>query len=428
MSHTYEFRDPIHGFIQINEWERAIIDHPAFQRLRRIRQLAWTDMVYPGAMHTRFEHSLGVMHVATLIYRALLKKHEDIFKNTFGLVEGGKERQEARIRLAALLHDVGHSPFSHAGEEILPFQDEKEGKRYVHEDYSAAIIHRELRDVIENHPHNKANLNLKIDDILEVLGTPQSGLSALFKDIISGQMDADRMDYLQRDSYHAGVRYGMFDMHRVINTVCLCPDGEGGYHIGVEDGGLQAIEGLLIARYMMFTQLYFHKTRVIYDYHLEQCLQEILKDNNGVFPAPNSTGSIKAYLKWDDWEVLGAIKQGKGGVHGDMLLNRKHYKLIHQTSQVPDKIQLDQAEELCKQLKAFDCVKRDAKKSWYKFSDQDIPVKLAGNNSYPASKPLSVISPVIKALLPVNQRLLYVPEHNRVKAEEVRQKLLGEKK
>src|ERR1700761_5000733 len=123
-SKDIEIRCPIHGFVQLNEWERRIIDHPVFQRLRRIRQLAWTDMVYPGAMHTRFEHSLGVMHVATQLYDAIAERSGAILKGDLAYNDDGLRTDRILVRLTALLHDVGHAPFSHAAEDLLPLHEE----------------------------------------------------------------------------------------------------------------------------------------------------------------------------------------------------------------------------------------------------------------------------------------------------------------
>src|SRR6266581_6344381 len=108
----YEIRCPVHGFITLNDWEWEIISQPAFQRLRRIRQLGWTDQVYPGAMHTRFEHALGVMHVATQLYDAIIKRSEKVLREELTYTEEGFWRDRKLVRLAALLHDVGHTPFS----------------------------------------------------------------------------------------------------------------------------------------------------------------------------------------------------------------------------------------------------------------------------------------------------------------------------
>lgn len=120
-SEPYEIRDPVHGFIRLNRLEWDVINQPVFQRLRRIRQLAWTDMVYPGATHSRFEHSLGVMHVASRLFDALERRSKDILcSGDYGYGDDSLGRQRRIIRLAALLHDLGHGPFSHAAEELLP--------------------------------------------------------------------------------------------------------------------------------------------------------------------------------------------------------------------------------------------------------------------------------------------------------------------
>ena len=119
MGKTYEIRDPIHGFVTLNEWEKDIIDHPVFQRLRRIRQLSMTDMVYPGAMHTRFEHSLGVMHVATRMFDHIRDRRLEFLKTELSFTEGGLEKDRVLVRLSSLLHDVGHAPFSHAAEGLM---------------------------------------------------------------------------------------------------------------------------------------------------------------------------------------------------------------------------------------------------------------------------------------------------------------------
>ena len=133
MTRRYEIRCPIHGFINLTEWEWDIINHEVFQRLRRIRQLAWTDMVYPAAMHTRFEHSLGVMATATRMFDEIWYRQGDVLRD-LNFTEGAKDRHRTIVRLAALLHDVGHSPFSHAGEGLMPTNPTTK-KPYNHEQY-----------------------------------------------------------------------------------------------------------------------------------------------------------------------------------------------------------------------------------------------------------------------------------------------------
>jgi HD superfamily phosphohydrolase len=322
---TYEIRCPVHGFVSLNDWERSIISEPAFQRLRRIRQLAWTDQVYPGAMHTRFEHSLGVMHTATMLYDAIQSRSSEVLRNELGYTEEGLKRDRQLVRLAALLHDVGHSPFSHASEELFPAQ--KSGAKFKHEQYSAAIVRTKLQDVINNHQLNTANYGFTSEDVAALLEGSTSAKQRLFwRDLIDGQMDADRMDYLLRDSYHSGVQYGRFDLNRIVNTIRAIPSARGrAPRLGFFEGGWHAAEGLVLARYFMFTQVYFHKTRVAYDIHLRGALSALLPE--GKFPPPVGDG-LEEFLRWDDWRVLGLLADGKGGDHGMRLTNRDHYRLV----------------------------------------------------------------------------------------------------
>jgi len=319
---------------------------PAFQRLRRIRQLAWTDLVYPGAMHTRFEHSLGVLHVASRLFDAIVERSSELLRSELTYTPEGLRRERTLVRLTALLHDIGHAPFSHAGEDLFPFEDpedqnrfkagqiqEGEAKRFKHESYSAAIIRTQLRDAIEKHPLNQ-NLELTADHIANLLeGNSQAGRAVLWREIIAGQLDADRMDYLIRDSIHTGVDYGKFDWRRLVNSVALVPGGKDrGLRLGVEEGGFHAAEGLVLARYFMFTQVYFHRTRVAYNIHLKNALSELLP--GGVFPRPDGS-DLEEYLRWDDWRVLGLLASGGGGEHGRRLSTRDHFREVYHSPESP---------------------------------------------------------------------------------------------
>jgi uncharacterized protein len=408
---AYEFRCPVHGFIVVDSWEREIIAHPAFQRLRRIRQLAWTDYIYSGAMHTRFEHSLGVMHLASRLFDAICQRSAETLETELGYNADGLRRDRRLVRLAALLHDVGHGPFSHASEDLFPINPRTK-KRYEHDtDYSANIVQYEMADVIENHSTNKTNYHITAEEIAAIIeGRATAQTSVFWRELISGQMDADRMDYLLRDSLHAGVQYGRYDMERLIQTVAAIPGADGkGPRLGVSEGGWHAAESLILARYFMFTQVYFHRTRVAYDHHIFKALQMLLP--GGHFPTAEKGKQLKEYLKWDDWRVLGLISSGKAGEHGDRLCQRNHYREVYHTPETPnveDQDRLDRAREILGDLCVFE---QSAGKTWYKTEkSDDIPV--LSENIARSVRPLSVHSSVVKGIKPSRQTFLYAtPEH-----------------
>jgi uncharacterized protein len=421
---SYEFRDPVHGFIQLNEWERDIVNHPAFQRLRRIKQLAWTDMVYPGATHTRFEHSLGVMHVASQIFDSLVDKHSDLFRE-LQYADTGRARQ--LVRLAALLHDIGHAPFSHAAEELFPINS-KTNRIYSHEEYSSAIVQHCMPDLF-SHPLNRNSYNITVQDIVDFFSaTPSTKGTLALREIVSGQMDADRMDYMLRDSHHAGVSYGRFDLARIVATIRFVkrPETEE-YSLGISEDGVHAAEGLLIARFMMFTQIYFHKTRVIFDYHLVEAMKEILKANGGCFPTPDAVG-ITEYLKWDDWRVLGNIPSVQSA-HRHALEDRKHFRLFHETPEVPTPSDTKLLKAVVAEVTAagIAVAEREASKNWYKFDSpgNEIFIEASSGMAEGRSIPLSERSSIVKGLSPVRQTRLYVPIELRNKATKIAGEIRG---
>jgi HD superfamily phosphohydrolase len=418
----------VHGFIQLNEWERDIVNHPCFQRLRRIRQLAWTEMVYPGTTHTRFGHSLGVMHIATRIYDSLVARCSSILIDELKFTKdalAGRQRQ--LLRIAALLHDVGHAPFSHAGEELMPFCGDD--YRYTHEDYTIGIIKYLMRDVIDGHPYNKQNYGLTVQDVTDFFRDTPDAKNLIWRQIVSSQLDADRMDYMLRDSHYAGVEYGRYDLNRIIATISMfeLPDNSG-FSIGIDEDGIHAAEGLLIARYMLFTQVYFHKTRIIYDYHLQNILKDLLKDKNGCFPSPDSVENVQRYVDWDDWCVYGELHQGGGGRHGQLVSNRNHYRLLKETHEVPELEELELIDSLENDLKShgIDCARITPEKSWYKTdSSSELYVQRGKTSVGPKVMPLSAMSKVINGLAPVRQNKIYVPEEQRSMAYDILMKYNG---
>jgi HD superfamily phosphohydrolase len=428
-------RDPIHGFVKLSPWEQDVLDHRVFQRLRRVRQLALTEMVYPGACHSRFEHSLGVMQVATMMFDQLRPQLEASDDMQPKFTKDDLDKARIIVRLAALLHDVGHCPFSHAGEGgVMPKNPEK-GKRYKHEDYSTALIRHLLRDVIDDHPENK--LRVSVDEICNFLQDDGSlPLQLLFwRPLITGQMDADRADYLLRDSHHAGVAYGQYDINRLVATLRVVRDRETeSLMIGIEKGGIQAVEGLILARYMMFVQVYFHHTRRAYDHHVTQVLGYLLGQEygekygeRGRFPPPRDAGdqtvrqNLEEYLRWTDPRVWQAIENDAAGPDGRKIRERKHDRSVRETPLFPSRDEIAEFyEEVVPRLTPLGGRVDKAGNSWYKFEKTaDIRVAMSDRGIDPAPVLLSARSSLVRALEDVTQWRVYVPWDSKEKANKV---------
>jgi len=257
-------QDPIHGQLRVEDWQIKIIDTPEFQRLRRISQIGFANLVYPGANHTRFEHSLGTMHIA----RLLVEKMD------------ASEDEKMEIVASALLHDIGHAPFSHCSEGIV--------HRYlkmVHEDVERILKRGEIRDVLDE-------LGFRIGRIVDHIKARSDC------NIVSGDIDADRIDYLVRDSYYTGVAYGVFDISRLINKISF-----EGWRMVIESGGLKAAESLLISRYMMYPTVYFHHVcriaRKMFEKAVVFCIEEGLLE-------------ARRLLSMDDYDIVSFLRTQKG--------------------------------------------------------------------------------------------------------------------
>jgi len=415
---SFEIRDPVHGFISLNEWERDIINQPDFQRLRRIKQLGFTDMVYPGAMHSRFEHSLGVMHIATKMFDCITDRRKEFLEKELSFNDVGFRKDKMIVRLTGLLHDIGHGPFSHGSEELMPI-DPKSRKKYTHEQYSSAIITTKFKDVIENHPINQ-NYGIKAQDIADMLigKSVSSKRSILWKSLISSQMDADRTDYLLRDSHHIGVAYGTFDLQRLLNTITVGIDEENTARIALEYQGLQVAEAFILARYLMFKQVYFHHTRRAYDYHLLQVMKGVLK--GGLFPSPVSVKNLEEYLEWDDFKVMGFIKDGRSQEHEDNILFRNHFRKIYETPSIYDEKELEKIElasiELSKTFGPTNWFIDSNKNSWYKFDDNEIPILCNVDKTDEVLRSFSSLSKIPNALISLDQIRIYASCDFREKA------------
>ncbi len=232
MKFAGEITDPIHRYIPFTNVERELLDTPTFQRLRRIKQLSGAHLVYPCAQHSRFEHSLGTMHVAGYAAETLLAK---------GYLS--KEDSIQELRLAALLHDIGHGPFSHLFEEILDAKC-----KLSHEDLGKKIIIKtEISDILKKHGYNPKGVCK--------LAFGESRIK-FFNEIIVGALSADIMDYLPRDGLFTGAEYGKIDYHRLISSFEVVSNA----HLAINRSALYSFESMLISRYEMFKAVYFHKT------------------------------------------------------------------------------------------------------------------------------------------------------------------------
>src|SRR5215469_3434472 len=231
MKFVGEITDPIHRYIRFTDVEREVLDAPAFQRLRRIKQLSGAHLVYPCAQHSRFEHSLGTMHIAGYAAETLLAK---------GYLSKDSIQE---LRLAALLHDIGHGPFSHLFEEILDAKCKQN-----HEDLGKKIIMKtEISDILKKNSYSSNGICK--------LSFGESKIK-FFNEIIVGALSADIMDYLPRDGLFTGAEYGKIDYHRLISSFEVVSNA----HLAINRSALYSFESMLISRYEMFKAVYFHKT------------------------------------------------------------------------------------------------------------------------------------------------------------------------
>lgn len=319
-----KFRDPIFGYIWLTDDEVEIVDTPIFQRLRRIQQLALTKYVFPTAEHSRFVHSLGVLQSATNIFYELWRKNRETLLQIIKSDELNKFFKT--LRFAALLHDIGHLPFSHACEFLLP-------NGITHEHISQYIVLK--------HPTIKAVL--KRNSVQpEIVAALYKGLFGakynIIKKVISGIFDADRADYLLRDSYNCGVTYGNYDYIRYVSSFNLTrTNTKDDIALTIEEGNIQVLESFLLARYHYNMQVPYHRTRTGLDRTLEiygSCLRsdKRLPDLKIKIDPPGSIGELdlKRFTFFDDYEIFELIKSdyNAGNIWARILLREDHLSPI----------------------------------------------------------------------------------------------------
>jgi len=351
----HELRDGVHGFIYFDALEKQLIDSAPFQRLRSVHQLAMSYHVYPGATHKRFEHSLGVMDVASRIFDTLFDKRLDdkVYQQVAHKL-AQKEYWRSVVRAAALLHDLGHLPFSHAAEkELLP-----EG--WNHERFTAEIIrHSSIKEILTSQ-----DVYIRPEDVIDVAcdidsrtrhepGFAIDQWKTMLNEIVTGDtFGADRIDYLLRDARHAGVPYGTFDSDLLIDGLrAVINPYHGVVSIGLDAGAIHAAEALLLARFFMYTQVYFHKTRRTYNIHLQEFLKAWLP--GGMF-----SSDWRQLVEITDDEVIAAIRTAAQNNEHPLhplamrLMGRQHFRTAYQLLPMHEQRRPQIFRELCDYMRS----------------------------------------------------------------------------
>lgn len=341
-----KIRDNLHGSVAVSPLEHAVIAHPAIQRLRRIRQTSFLYLAFPGASHSRFEHSLGVLHLATLTWQKLYDNQMQLSQNlapisNYQQLDHQRRWQLLRplevldaifhspyisqaLRLAALMHDVGHPPFSHSGELLLPelttvfshnpdlppylrqflLNRIRRQQRVDHEVFTVLLIDKVLREVEQQPTINPQDvISIICPDIEPVVDSEiaRYGINSLGRELLSSDLDIDRMDYLLRDSKECGVTYGVFDFSRILDSLVLywSRDDER-IHVGLKFSGLAAYEDYLQARLLMYTQIYFHKTPVA----AEAMFHNLARKISYTIPS-----NLDRFIRLDEYNILSDLSR-----------------------------------------------------------------------------------------------------------------------
>ena len=330
--------DPLHGTIELTATEMKVVDSAAFQRLRFIKQLGFAELAFPGASHSRYLHSLGALHMATRMIDRLLPQLQ------LAADQAASLRQA--VRLAALLHDVGHAPFSHVTEQVMPpvvdlglapylAPGTAAGRQATHEDYTVKLlVDSSLTQILEQEFAGQGVTPALLVALITRHATPaclpilaQAGqtLLPLLSQVISGELDADRMDYLRRDAYYCGVSYGQFD-HLWLTRHLAPVEHEGSLTLALQHRAVFAFENFLLARYHMFLSVYYHHTPICFDHMLGQFFA------TGDYRLPADS---EAYLQTDDMQLLLALRASRDS-WAQRIVRRRPFKMLLETHGLGD--------------------------------------------------------------------------------------------
>jgi len=298
-------RDPLYGFVGLSEQEDRLLDALAMQRLARVKQLGHTYIVYPSAVQTRLEHSLGALYIAGRMCDQL----------------GIADKEKEVVRAAVLLHDTGHGPFSHVFEDVMRYVN---GDDFSHEKITNLVIERDetVRNALGDLAHG----------VLDII----SSHNTLASEVVSSSIDADKLDYLRRDSYHTGVFYGVFDLERILRNVCKVKEHEREY-LAVDEKAKDALESYRLARYSMHAQVYEHHARLITDDMFTRAVISCIKDATlpkEYFDTSNPD-FLKRHLQFDDSAIEHYIMENGGDVGKAMIIGIRARKLFKRAYVVP---------------------------------------------------------------------------------------------
>lgn len=380
--------DPVHGGIPFFEHEAKVIDHPLFQRLRHIEQNDMLPLVFPGATHTRFQHSIGAMHIAANLFKSIVRSYLVETINARKKTISGEQIEAIQyfyfcLRLAALLHDTGHAPFSHQfknsekvkgilkdreiiesfwQKEIWSTYYKKKPERLRHEHYSARCAHQILKDVL-----SVRTFGIECIDVLGIMETTDcdpslkfvkaskeflslflrrgsapgslteeaigKAFQSLFQTIISGELDVDKMDYLLRDSYFSGCKYGIYNLDHLLSIIRVGYDlKEPWFGLAIIKKGVGALEDFVNSRFQLYTQLYSHKTVVGFKWLLKEAMDDLMTDKESLSEIRKALSDMQAFQHFTDtffWEKFRKISMQRPGGAADRLLRRKKLKYLH---------------------------------------------------------------------------------------------------
>ena len=290
--------DPIHGYIKINPWELDIINNKIFQRLRWIRQLGPAEYIFPTATHTRFSHSIGVMHLATIFLDNINKNNPKLFDDHEDF-----EEIKRKVRIAALLHDIGHLPFSHAFEI----------KDISHENIGTERIFNFFLEELDKS-------GFKVEEISGAFKDPTLGL------ILKSPFDVDKLDYLLRDSYFTGVSYGYLDIKRLLHLLYpdIMEEGEG-YVWVIKEKGLPAIEDMIIGRFHMFQTVYYHKTLSAFEALYQKIVEKFVE--TGIIELEKIVSNENFWFRFNDSFILERITEGATTRQVYSITRNEHIKI-----------------------------------------------------------------------------------------------------